>query len=66
MAVRCCTFGYSRSVMSPGPGPSSRTFGPNSTPSKTHRTRCCTVFRHRKELHNQLCRRFTHAPYQCT
>jgi hypothetical protein len=30
----------SRSVVTPGPGPSSKTFGPRSFPPRTHGTRC--------------------------
>src|SRR5580704_8065845 len=60
IAVIWCVAKRNRSVVRPGPGPSSRTFSPRSALARTHGTRCSIVLRHRAERHSQLCWRFKH------
>ncbi len=52
-AVSRCTEPRNRSVVNPGPGPISRTFGPRSVFPMAHGSLCATVLRQRSERHSQ-------------
>src|SRR6516162_11185163 len=53
----------SKSVVTPGPGPISRTLSPRSIPASDHLKSCVsTVRRHPGERHNHRCTRFISPP----
>src|SRR5215469_1176297 len=53
----------SKSVVTPGPGPISRTFSPRSIPASDHGKSCVsTVRRHPGERHSHRCTRFISSP----
>lgn len=57
-AVSRATEVRNRSVVKPGPGPISRTFGPRSVSPIAHESRSATVRRQRSERHTHRCKRF--------